>query len=110
VDIYGKFGWGFMALGAEDGDERIVVSSWANLKWGGGATFFFLQKHRLGDMGIGFDVDYLWTNFKKIKFCYGDDCDTVDIEDMIEDPETGNGTDAIQYSVHWLWVFPVFGG
>ena len=100
-DIYGKFGGGYMRLTGREWPMRSSMSSWANMKWGGGVTFFVLKEHRIGDVGLGLNVDYLWTNFKESELCSNVQCQTGELD------KRGAGIDAIQYSVHMAWIFPI---
>ena len=106
MDVYGLFGGGFMQLATENSGFRLQETSWANMKWGGGFTVFFLESRQFGSMGLGFEIAYLWTNLKNAKTCVTGTQSCT--SERYHDDKPGRGINAFEYSLNWVWIVPIF--
>jgi len=129
VEIYLELGFLFMGYyeqGEIDGDDyQVRISSWTTLRLGGGVTIYIVRSDRVGDIGLGLDLDYNIFNPRDVELCgalaEGNKCDNMPwgtyvskIEYELEQ-ETGTEIDLthdmvdfIQFSFHLTWLIPVF--
>ena len=105
ADIYLKLGAGWLSFkdSAKIYDEWVSSRHYSpfNFKLGMGATFFLMDGNERGNVGLGFDFDFLFTNPSKSEECQ----DTNLCE---KDDGGGAMFNVFQASVHLTVVIPVF--
>jgi hypothetical protein len=124
AEIYVELGFlyhGVYEDGEQGGDKYSVkLSSWASFKLGAGLTFYIVRGKRVGDIGLGIDLDYNFFSPKDVELCGGEaegsKCDEQSWSSYIDDlEELAEGTDLtedmvdfIQFSFHLTWLVPIF--
>jgi hypothetical protein len=123
VEIYLEAGFlfhGFYEKGKFGGENySIKISSWTTLKLGAGLTFYIVRGKRVGDIGLGIDLDYNFFAPKDVEVCgdraEGSKCDEMSwrawvrtLEDEIGEDLTSDMVDFMQFSFHLTWLIPIF--
>jgi hypothetical protein len=123
VELYLEAGflfYGFYEKGKVDGEDySIKISSWATLKLGAGVTFYVARGKRVGDIGLGIDLDYNLFAPKEVEVCgllaEGKNCDELSWEQWVNALADASGEDLttdmvdfMQFSFHLTWLIPIF--
>ncbi len=105
ADIYFKLGVGWLSFKeiAKRYEERVSYRQYSpfNFKVGMGATFFLMDGNERGNVGLGFDFDFLFTDPSKYEECQDKDFCT-------KGDWSGAVINVFQASVHLTVVIPVF--
>ncbi len=105
ADIYLKLGAGWLSFKeiAKIYDESVSLRLYSpfNFKVGMGATFFLMDGNERGNVGLGFDFDFMFTNPSKYEECKDKDI-------CSKDDWPGGVIDVFQASIHLTVVIPVF--
>jgi hypothetical protein len=108
IEPFLKLGVGYLAWvqsgeNSDAGDYKARAYSWGNFKFGGGLTIYLIDSEKVGNIGLGADLDFAMIKPTKYKTCYGDDCESGDIDD-------GDSTApyAMQFNLHFKWIIPIF--
>jgi hypothetical protein len=130
VEIYAEVGLLFMGYyeqgKIDDENYKVRISSWTTFRLGVGVSLYIVRSDRVGDIGLGLDLDYDIFNPRDVELCgdpvaQGNKCDDMPwgtyismIEDQKEQEEdiefdlSQDHVNFLQFSFHLTWLIPVF--
>ena len=105
IEPFAKLGVGYLSVVQSNEDYKYRFYCFGNFKLGGGLTLYLIDSQKIGNIGLGADLDFALINPTKYKFCDGDTCESGDIDDSGSDSDTPY---AMQLNLHFKWIIPIF--